>query len=88
MLEVSITDTGIGIPEQHVGKLFKIDDSFTSLGTEKEKGTGLGLILCKEFVKMNDGDIWLKTQVGKGSTFTFSLPIMPLEKNNFEEFVE
>jgi PAS domain S-box-containing protein len=80
MLEISITDTGIGIPEQHVGKLFKIDDSFTSLGTEKEKGTGLGLILCKEFVKMNGGDIWLETQVGKGSTFTFSLPIMPYDK--------
>ena len=71
--EVSIKDNGIGIAEENIHKLFRIDSKFTTLGTEKERGTGLGLILCKEFVEKHGGRIWAKSELGKGSTFIFSL---------------
>lgn len=71
--EVSIKDNGIGIAEENIHKLFRIDSKFTTLGTEKERGTGLGLILCKEFVEKHGGKIWTKSELGKGSTFIFSL---------------
>lgn len=73
--EISIVDNGIGISEVNIDKMFRIDESFSTSGTEKEKGTGLGLILCKEFVEKNGGKIWVKSEEGKGSTFTFSLPL-------------
>jgi PAS domain S-box-containing protein len=72
--QVNISDNGIGISEDNVNKLFKIDESFTTVGTEREKGTGLGLILCKEFIEMNGGKIFAKSEIGKGSTFSFTLP--------------
>jgi len=73
-IEISVQDFGIGIKEEDIGKLFKIDSQFTTLGTNKEKGTGLGLILCKEFVEMNTGKIWVESIEGSGSTFFFTLP--------------
>jgi len=71
--EISIKDNGIGIAEENIPKLFRIDSKFSTLGTEKEKGTGLGLILCKEFVEKHGGKIWARSELGKGSTFIFSL---------------
>ncbi|MBV5313453.1 MAG: PAS domain S-box protein [Prolixibacteraceae bacterium] len=76
-IEISISDTGIGMDKETLQKLFKIEDSFTSRGTENEKGTGLGLLLCKEFVEKNGGKIWVDSEKGKGSTFTFSIPLVP-----------
>ncbi len=73
-IEISVQDFGIGIKEDDIGKLFKIDSQFTTLGTNKEKGTGLGLILCKEFVEMNTGKIWVESIENSGSTFFFTLP--------------
>ena len=74
-LIVSISDTGVGIPKARVAKLFKINEKYSSSGTQNEKGTGLGLILCKEFVEKNNGKIWVESSVGVGSTFFFSLPL-------------
>ena len=68
-----MTDKGIGIREDIVKNLFKIDNSFTTSGTTKEEGTGLGLILCKEFVEKNQGQIGVESEIGKGSIFWFTL---------------
>lgn len=75
-LEISIQDTGIGIEPENIGKIFRIDSKFSKPGTDKEKGTGLGLILCKEFVEKLGGSIWVKSEIKKGSTFTFALPLV------------
>jgi signal transduction histidine kinase len=71
---VSVSDTGIGIAEEHLSKLFRIDAKYKRLGTAREKGTGLGLILCKEFVEQHGGTIRVESEVGKGTTFSFTLP--------------
>ena len=73
-LTVSIADNGIGIKRENIGRLFRIDENHTILGTQNEKGTGLGLILCKEFIEKHGGKIWVESQVGKGSKFYFSIP--------------
>jgi signal transduction histidine kinase len=74
MVKVSVADTGIGIDKNNQDKLFRLDTNFTSKGTADEKGTGLGLLLCKEFVEKNGGDIWLEDNDQKGSKFIFTLP--------------
>lgn len=71
---ISVNDTGVGIEENNIGKLFKIDEQLSTTGTDNEKGTGLGLILCKEFVESNHGTIGVKSEIGKGTTFYFKLP--------------
>jgi PAS domain S-box-containing protein len=71
---VSVQDTGIGIPDRMIGRLFCIDQSYSTAGTNNEQGTGLGLILCKEFVEKHGGTIWVDSEVDKGSTFSFTLP--------------
>jgi signal transduction histidine kinase len=73
-LTVSVTDNGIGIPRNLIDKLFRLDVGFTTQGTEKEQGTGLGLILCKEFIEKHGGKIWAESTEGVGSTFCFILP--------------
>lgn len=75
MLEICTRDTGIGMSEQIVSGLFNIEKNVQREGTNEEKGTGLGLILCQEFVHKNDGQIWVKSEVGVGSELYFSLPI-------------
>lgn len=73
-IKCSVIDTGVGIPEKDRDKLFKNISNFTTEGTQSEKGTGLGLILCKEFVEKNKGEIWVESEEGKGSAFIFTLP--------------
>jgi len=68
----AISDTGIGIRKENIGNIFEPFSNSTS-GTADEKGTGIGLMLCKEFVTENGGEIWVESQEGKGSTFYFSL---------------
>jgi len=74
-IKVSITDTGVGIPFSIAEKLFRIDTRHSTKGTADEKGTGIGLILCKEFIEKNGGTIGVQSEEGKGSTFYFTLPI-------------
>ena len=74
-IEISIKDKGVGISEENIDKLFKIETSFSTYGTEKEKGTGLGLILCKELVEKNGGTIRVESEEDSGSTFFFTLPL-------------
>lgn len=71
---VSVSDTGLGISEEDLRKVFRIDAKYQRVGTMEETGTGLGLILCQEFIKQHKGRIWLESEVKKGSTVTFTLP--------------
>jgi len=72
---IRISDTGIGIAKDDLMKLFRLDVTHSTFGTSNEKGTGLGLILCKEFIEKNFGEIFVESEVGKGSTFTILLPL-------------
>jgi len=73
-LVFSIADNGVGIKPSSLEKLFRIEESCSTIGTQNEKGSGLGLLLCKEFVEIHGGKIWVKSEVGKGSIFKFSIP--------------
>jgi signal transduction histidine kinase len=73
-ISISISDNGVGITEENIGNLFEIGSKSSTYGTANESGTGLGLILTKEFIEKNGGSIEVKSQVGKGTTFTTNLP--------------
>jgi len=75
IVTISVSDNGIGIDPEYLSKLFDITTVLTTCGTAKETGTGLGLLLCKEFVEKHDGRIWCESVVGKGSIFKFTLPL-------------
>ncbi len=79
---ISVTDSGIGIEPQYLTELFHIESKYKRIGTAHEKGSGLGLILCKEFVERNGGQIGVHSEIGKGSTFTFTLPQREKETNS------
>ena len=72
--QVSIIDNGIGIDQEVAAKLFRVEEHHSTPGTENESGTGLGLVLCKEFVDKHDGKIWAESTPGKGSIFSFLIP--------------
>lgn len=72
---VSVKDNGVGIDEENLKNLFELDKSFTTPGTENEKGSGLGIILCRDFIKKHGGRIWVNSKVGEGTTFFFTLPV-------------
>jgi signal transduction histidine kinase len=72
-IQVDISDTGIGIPENKLDKLFDIENKISTPGTNNEKGSGLGLILCKEFIEQHNGKIWVESEKNKGSVFSFSI---------------
>jgi signal transduction histidine kinase len=73
-VEVTIKDNGVGISNENIKKLFKVDTFHSTPGTQNEKGTGLGLLLCKEFVELHGGAIRIESETGKGSLFAFTLP--------------
>jgi len=73
-LKISLIDKGVGVPQSDIDKLFRIDENYSTIGTNSEKGTGLGLILCKEFVEKQGGRIWVESEEGKGSVFSFTIP--------------
>jgi len=73
-IQIYVKDTGIGIPYELQETIFDIAEGTSTIGTKGETGTGLGLILCKEFIEKHDGKIWVESEVGKGSKFVFTLP--------------
>lgn len=73
-LRVSVEDTGVGISEELQTRLFRLDGNLSTAGTRNESGTGLGLILCKEFIELHDGVLHVQSRPGHGSTFSFTLP--------------
>jgi signal transduction histidine kinase len=79
--EITITDTGVGISKEMQSKLFDVGEKTLKQGTENEQGTGLGLILCKEFTEKHGGEIWVESEIDKGSTFIFTIPYK-LENTN------
>jgi len=79
-IEISVTDTGIGIDKKDISKLFTRFRQLDSSLTRKVGGTGLGLAICREIIQMHGGKIWAKSEVGKGSVFVFTLPVLS-EKN-------
>jgi signal transduction histidine kinase/tetratricopeptide (TPR) repeat protein len=82
LVTVSIADTGVGMTPEVMEKLFRIDTKHTTKGTADEKGTGLGLILCRDFVEKNGGTIWVESNEGKGSVFYFTVPTKRILKNS------
>lgn len=74
LVTYSVSDSGIGIAANDIKKLFRIDVNPNSIGKSAEKGTGLGLILCKEFIQMNGGEVWVESKLGEGSAFKFTMP--------------
>jgi signal transduction histidine kinase len=74
-ITISVSDNGIGIKSENISKLFNISQVFTTKGTAKETGTGLGLLICKDFVEKHGGKLWVESEVRKGSNFRFTLPI-------------
>ena len=74
-VEISVQDNGVGISEEQLSRIFRIETKYRTLGTSSEKGSGLGLILCKEFAEMQGGTIRAESEPGKGSRFTFSVPL-------------
>lgn len=75
-IRITVSDTGIGISEDNIKKLFRLDTFYRTSGSDNEKGSGLGLLLCKEFIEKLQGEIWIESKLGKGSSFNFTLPLM------------
>ncbi|RJP56945.1 MAG: sensor histidine kinase, partial [Ignavibacteriales bacterium] len=74
-IEISVKDSGVGIDEKVRENLFKVDFKYSSPGTNNEKGTGLGLKICKEFAELHGGTIEVKSEIGKGSNFILKIPV-------------
>jgi two-component system sensor histidine kinase/response regulator len=74
-VETVVLDTGVGIASENIDKIFNLDCKLSTEGTNNEKGTGIGLILSKEFIEKNRGRIWVESEEGKGSSFIFTLPM-------------
>lgn len=74
-IELSVTDTGVGMSAERIESLFKVDSAQSTRGTKGESGTGLGLLLCKDFIERHGGNIWAESEIGKGSSFHFTLPM-------------
>ena len=75
MIIVSVKDNGVGLSKEAKEKIFYNNTEFISEGTNNEKGTGLGLLICQDFINLHKGEIWVNSEIGKGSEFCFSLPL-------------
>ena len=84
MVEISIADNGVGISQEDIKNVFKIEVKNTNIGTANEQGSGLGLILCKDFVEKHGGEIWVKSEKNVGTEFIFTLPLWSEEDDDKE----
>ncbi len=86
-VQISVKDSGVGIPSDVQERLLREEGEFTTYGTRGERGTGLGLKLCRDFVRLNQGKFWFESKLGHGSTFSFTLPTVQngLPKNTMAE---
>ena len=73
-IEIAVSDNGVGMNEEAQNKLFRLETNETTTGTANEEGSGLGLILCKEFIEKHNGEIWVESKLGQGSVFKFKFP--------------
>jgi signal transduction histidine kinase len=80
-VEISVRDQGVGIEEEAMEKILNKKSTFTTRGTDGEKGSGLGLDLCIDFVEKHGGDIWVESSPGEGSTFKFTIPDQLAQKS-------
>jgi len=87
-IEISIRDTGIGMSKAMVDNLFRVDVKTNRLGTNNEPSSGLGLLLCKEFIEKYGGKLWVESEEGKGSTFYFTIPLHVPEKETITKKVK
>ena len=78
-ISIHISDNGIGMEQEVIDRLFKFDQFYSTSGTGGESGTGLGLILCHDFIRKHKGDISVRSNPGTGSTFTFTLPLQEIK---------
>jgi signal transduction histidine kinase len=74
-VQVDVADTGVGIPSDALEKLFNVDSNIKTRGTNNERGTGLGLVICKEFINYHNGKLWAESEPGNGTIFHFSIPV-------------
>jgi signal transduction histidine kinase len=79
-VRISVSDTGMGIAPEYLERIFERFEQGVTENGRRPDGAGLGLALSKEFVEMHGGRIWVESEVGKGSTFTFTLPLKPAER--------
>ncbi len=79
-IDIYITDTGVGMSKEGIEQLFQVDNSISTKGTNQESGTGLGLIICKEFIEKNFGSIAVESELNVGTTFIITLPIQKTKK--------
>ena len=86
-VEISVTDSGVGMTSRDMVKLFNAQTHFSNPGTDQEKGAGIGLLLTKEFIEKSGGSIWVTSEVGKGSTFTFTAKRHHLTKGRSAKFL-
>jgi len=86
--KIKVTDTGIGISKKKQAKLFDISENIVTKGTDNEMSIGLGLILCKEFVEKQGGNIWVKSKKGKGTTIYFTIPNNSMLVENDNEIIK
>ncbi len=84
MVEISITDNGVGISKEDIENVFNIEVKNTNIGTANEQGSGLGLILCKDFVEKHGGKIWVNSEINVGTEFIFTLPLWSEEGDDKE----
>jgi len=81
MAKISVRDTGVGMTPEQIREIFEVHDNKSQTGTKGEKGTGLGLTICRDFVHKNNGEISVESTLGKGTTFSFTIPLAPKQNN-------